>query len=156
MVQVWDFVSLTLYPLLFYPVILYLTFGRPIFIIQLVIMFFAMFLIKASRVVLPKTGIFLRPSNAMNCNIFNLGGSYANKIGMPSGHMLLSTYILLSTGYLLHFNKLGLIAMYIWIILMGISRIQKNCHTLLQVIIGFLIGAALAFVCIQLEKRKGV
>lgn len=119
-----------------------------------------MFLIKLSRVILPKSGIYLRPANAMNCSIFNTGGSYINRIGMPSGHVLLTTYILLSTGYLLNFSLPSMIGIYIWILLMAISRIKKNCHTILQVIIGFIIGALIAFGVfkfnniLNLDKKK--
>lgn len=160
MMVLWDFISLTLYPLTFYPIILYFTFWKSIFIIQFIVMLFAMFLIKLSRVILPKSGIYLRPANAMNCSIFNTGGSYINRIGMPSGHVLLTTYILLSTGYLLNFSLPSMIGIYIWILLMAISRIKKNCHTILQVIIGFIIGALIAFGVfkfnniLNLDKKK--
>jgi membrane-associated phospholipid phosphatase len=68
------------------------------------------------------------------------GGDY-HKRGFPSIHMTIASSII-TMIYLFFpkFRRMTLMAAPIYIILVGYSRIYLNCHTLLQVIAGILVG----------------
>jgi membrane-associated phospholipid phosphatase len=99
---------------------------------------------------LPILGIGERPIGAKYCNCFisedNLNG-YVDSFGMPSGHsiigMLTSIFI---SYYILHnypnnyMRILSLIIVNMLGILVCVSRLWLNCHTIQQIIIGGFIG----------------
>jgi len=141
----WDAMSLLILPILALPALL-VFFDKTRQVSHVLIILGAIIcelLIKLSRRVFPKKGVFLRPSDAINCNLFNRGGNYANRIGMPSGHMALTTFVISSLIYV--FNPSYSVALLgvIIIILMGFSRYFRKCHNMYQVIAGAVLGLSL-------------
>lgn len=85
-----------------------------------------------------------RPKGALNCNMFNCGG-YAHSGGMPSGHMVLLG-ILSSIVYNIYKINNNINSIYIYLIIVvttGLSRYYLNCHTIPQVILGYVLGIIL-------------
>lgn len=82
-----------------------------------------------------------RPFGATNCDLFSRNGSQEGKPGFPSGHVTSIVSFFVSI-YLLfpNYRKYTIPFGIIYTILMAISRINKRCHTLLQVICGALLG----------------
>jgi len=73
--------------------------------------------------------ITLRPKNHGKC-----GNSVIDQIGMPSGHSMVA-------GFMFGRTKSDLK----WALLMiPLSRVENGCHTILQVIIGFIIGLVIS------------
>lgn len=86
-----------------------------------------------------------RPDKAFNCNVFNCGGK-SNSGGMPSAHMgfmgIIATVIF--TIYKVRKNK-DIVYIYIILsLLTAISRYGLHCHTIPQIIIGYLLGVTLS------------
>lgn len=156
----WDVMSLTLSALVASPGFGFVFSLDILYLYQIVGIIFCHFFIKLTRM-MPKNSITLRPPNARDCNIFNKGGDASSRIGMPSGHVLLTTFILLSLGFIynyrgrkeknniIYFNSYVAFAA-IFILLMAISRIMRNCHTVLQVVVGFVLGALIYYVWAKL------
>lgn len=92
----------------------------------------------------------IRPDGAMNCGCFidkNNVNKLATSYGMPSGHSLVAGFMLaFFYKYIINTypdsikRKIALIALFLFSISIAISRIILNCHTIQQVIVGFLIG----------------
>lgn len=146
----WDIMSLTLSALVASPGFGFLLSLDILYLYQIVGIIFCHFFVKVTRM-MPKNSITLRPPNARDCNIFNKGGDASNRIGMPSGHVLLTTFILFSLGYIyahqkeiMYFNSY-MAFVIIFILLMAISRVKRNCHTILQVIVGFVLGTLIYY-----------
>ena len=76
-----------------------------------------------------------RPKLACNCDYISFNGNVGGNCGMPSGHM--STITFFST-YMAHktknYNYLFLIPATAW------ARYYKNCHNIIQIFLGFLLG----------------
>lgn len=94
--------------------------------------------IQLSRMLLPKYKCLLRPQLARDCNVLNKGGDCSKCIGMPSGHMLISTFVLVSM-YGINVYVIGVL------FFMGASRMRKKCHTFNQVIVGCIVGLLFRF-----------
>jgi len=82
-----------------------------------------------------------RPIGAKNCDLFSRNGLQEGKPGFPSGHVtsIVSFFVslyLLFPDYRNYTIPFGII----YTLLMAISRINKRCHTLLQVVSGSLLG----------------
>ena len=145
----WDYVSISLVGALVYPVIRFVETKEW----QYLLMFVGMLLADcATKLVKDFTKdinltCLKRPSNAVNCDIFCRNGNCASKPGFPSGHMTIITfffvYLYLLGGKALDWAVLSVAA--VCVLLMGISRFQKGCHTLAQVICGIAWGAVAAF-----------
>ena len=89
-----------------------------------------------------------RPDNAKNCGYFiNYNENTVNTYGMPSGHAQSVTFFLsyiinkyLNSNFSSMFKLISIIIFSIITICVMYSRIYFNCHTVLQVVIGGLIG----------------
>lgn len=90
---------------------------------------------------LPAQGMLARPKGACNCGITNGGGSYEHRSGMPSGHVMTTTYILCMIAIKSN-NLYTSVVSVALIISMMVSRVVKKCHTIPQVIAGALLGFA--------------
>ena len=92
--------------------------------------------------------ILKRPHNASNCNGKNDDGNVGNDPGFPSGHMSATSFM--TNLYYLKQCKTKNISNYIlynsWNIFMGYARYSKNCHNIVQIIGGYLLGLMVAFV----------
>lgn len=114
--------------------------------------------LKLSRFVLghvvrtwPMTGpLLIRPVSANNCNIMNSGGKLDNPwIGMPSGHVMSTAFILTLYGLMIPRLKNST---YYWlfvvalVMLVSTGRVLKECHTVNQCIVGCICGILLAVI----------
>ncbi len=103
--------------------------------------------------------IFKRPDGAIDCNVFNCGGISSNESGFPSGHM--TSVSLYMNAILLKSNKeLTIKNVFLYnipCILMGIARYNKNCHNVIQIIFGYLLGISFAYLLnILYYKKNGI
>lgn len=92
-----------------------------------------------------------RPQGATNCNCWNGGGDASGLPGMPSGHVALICFLLVSIfvhGLRTQSNPilLTILALYamVQIYFVALSRLKKRCHTELQVAVGAAIGVSCA------------
>lgn len=91
-----------------------------------------------------------RPCAAIDCSALNTGGPVGGRPGFPSGHVTVTTFIvvsLLNQGLLSPPTAAGIIVAVAW------GRCTKHCHTLLQVLAGFVFGAVAARAYSWLGKR---
>ena len=105
-----------------------------------------------------------RPSGATNCSFFIDEFNpkiVSNSYGMPSGHSLESMTI--SVFLIMYIHKhhtagLRKYALIIIILLIGlgvcISRVTLGCHTILQIIIGGLLGSVIGYYGFMLWDKK--
>ena len=101
-----------------------------------------------------------RPVGATDCNFINSGG-IATSSGIISGHVLeISSF----TFFLLYTFTAGnkqisdnersiLIILFTQILLMCNARVSLNCHTVFQVVFGFLFGAIWGFVVFTIVEK---
>lgn len=142
--NIWDAISLTQFALTTYPAIRYIdSHEMPYLIITIGVILCSIF-IKLTRMCHPYHPVMVRPDGARNCGILNGGGSYAGKIGFPSGHMLVVTYVL-TCLVLLHPTPLKIGLSVAVIGLVGIARYYKQCHNIPQIVCGVLIGGLAAW-----------
>jgi membrane-associated phospholipid phosphatase len=82
-----------------------------------------------------------RPIGAANCDLLSRNGNQEGKPGFPSGHMT-STVSFITSVYLLfpEYRSLCINFGLIYTLLMAMSRMNKRCHTLIQVIAGSILG----------------
>jgi membrane-associated phospholipid phosphatase len=165
MATIWDALSLMVILYLCLPVIFLLLTKDFVFAWITIGVLVCQILVKLSRLIqYPSSwsGVVMRPSGASNCSCWNMGGSYMGRIGMPSGHVALTTFSLLSTALAL--NKKGIlpksITLYttclvigVLILLMGISRLKRQCHNIWQVLVGGVLGVVLSLVWFEAYKK---
>lgn len=113
----------------------------------------------------------VRPRNAMSCGLFLDGELGSETFGMPSGHSQIIwsviTYILFKLWYNKYYRNKNIksieyiVLIIITVILLGYalyvsySRVYvEGCHTLVQVIIGSLIGMLISSIIIIFELRN--
>lgn len=114
------------YDSVFFPILLYCTH------------FLNEYLKELSHKYLGNSSWGLRPTGAINCGLFideNNPKKNAKSYGMPSGHTHFA-----SAFATYHFLKNKNPWWFLIALLIGYSRIYLNCHTISQVIIGFIIG----------------
>ena len=151
----WNLISLSLIPLILTPISLYVKTKNQVYIPVIVSIVITEIIISFSRQLPIIHPVMLRPVGARDCNLFNSGGSYDGGIGMPSGHVMLTTCISLSLLFIYtKTNNLYTISKYypiqftitvLYILLMAISRVKRNCHNIPQVMGGFILGYGLAY-----------
>jgi membrane-associated phospholipid phosphatase len=121
-------------------------------------------LLMSSRVILghvaskyPDTvSILKRPQNARDCSNFNSGGVGTDPwIGMPSGHVMTTAFILtmygLNTPHLKNSKIYWVISLGL-VVLVAIGRILKECHTVSQCVVGAICGIGLAIVTLYVTN----
>ncbi len=158
----WDIISLCLFAVLLLPLVLFVfdkhlthQFLHLLLIIGIVI---CELIIKVTRLVFPKVGVFLRPAGAVNCNICNGGGDYTGKVGMPSGHVALTTFVFCALLQIYNSRLKGLIRYVAYavvitsICLMGLSRYYRKCHNIVQIITGVLLGIVLTWLYVHVAS----
>jgi len=94
-----------------------------------------------------------RPKGAFNCNFFNCGGKSIGG-GMPSGHMGFMG-IIIGIVYNIYKTNNNANVLYIYIlmvILTGISRYLLKCHTLPQVIAGYVVGSLIGYIYYVIDE----
>jgi membrane-associated phospholipid phosphatase len=147
--SIWEYISLLAFALMTYPFIRFLETKDPYYARMILGLVCVMVFIKAMHS-LPSSisSIIRRPKGACNCNIMNNGGSYEGRAGMPSGHVMTSAFIIYMIVHKTPTHEMKL-AGGLCVLLIAVSRIQKKCHTPLQVIVGALLGAFAAHVTIH-------
>ena len=145
---VWDIISLLVFALVAYPVIRYVETIQNIYLIICIGLIFCMIVIKLTRMLPTYHNIMLRPEKAQNCNIMNKGGCYKGKIGLPSGHALIATYVL-TCLMLIQPSTIKTIIGSTLIVLIGLSRYYKSCHTPLQIVLGIVLGGTFGLFTIK-------
>ena len=90
----------------------------------------------------------VRPQGASNCNMLCNDGNQSGRPGMPSSHSLVATFF---SCYYLQFttNPIIKIALYVYPILIMLSRYLKRCHTIYQIGTGSFIGAISALFIVR-------
>jgi membrane-associated phospholipid phosphatase len=88
-----------------------------------------------------------RPDGATNCDILCRNGDQQGRPGFPSGHMatvaFFTIYWLIVHG--MHRDaQVVHVIFIIYTILVALSRHRKKCHTLLQICVGYGVGATSA------------
>ena len=91
--------------------------------------------------------ILHRPIGAYNCNLYNTDGNVEGHPGFPSGHMASTSFMtnLLYLKYSNHKNLTNYFLYNCFNIFICISRYQKNCHNLFQIIGGYIFGFIIAY-----------
>jgi membrane-associated phospholipid phosphatase len=85
-----------------------------------------------------------RPKAASNCNTWNSNGPQGGAPGFPSGHTAttaafwVGAWILTDSPLIFFVGILATVAM-------AAARLQKRCHTVLQVIGGGVLGASVSY-----------
>ena len=83
-----------------------------------------------------------RPQGAMNCNVMCTNGNQEGKPGMPSSHA--TTVAFFAVYYFRHTQNIYLRAILIgYALLVMMSRYYKRCHSLLQLMMGALLGGSM-------------
>jgi len=143
-----------LYFILFYTVY---KFNLYSFIILLIIVFKTIFLIPI-KILLQKTNIGKRPKGAFNCNQYNCGG-VPESGGFPSGHMLILGVLIMTVlreyvyEFINHRKHKNLIITYIIVIITtAFGRYFTNCHTLFQIISGFILGLIIGYILYLIDN----
>lgn len=88
-----------------------------------------------------KNNIFLRPKDACNCSSINNGGYVGLTPGFPSGHVALTTFFV-NYMYFKYYSGDYFILTFINIVplIMGISRYEKQCHNIWQILAGYMLA----------------
>jgi membrane-associated phospholipid phosphatase len=91
-----------------------------------------------------------RPVAAMNCGVFNSGGSAKDEFGMPSGHMAVTSFMIFSTLLISTKNPVIWSLGIAWLASVGWARYAKHCHSLAQIIGGTVYGTSIALLLYSL------
>jgi len=98
--------------------------------------------------------IFKRPNGARDCGLFNTGGLVDDQSGFPSGHMCSISFVMI---YLFlqskKINFSNFILYNIPVLLVAIGRYMKGCHTLIQILAGYIIGWMIALFLIPRQTQ---
>ena len=93
-----------------------------------------------------KSKLGKRPKGAFNCNQYNCGGVPLSG-GFPSGHMLALGIIFMVIFYSYLDKKSTLMRIYLIVVITtAIGRYFTNCHTLFQIISGYLLGLIIGYI----------
>ena len=141
---VWNLISLAVLPLMAVPWLAFSVTGNLGYLVILAGCVFCEALIKLTRKLPVVAEWQLRPVGAADCGICNDGGNYEGRIGMPSGHVALTTYIAVSLVMMRGTCAKAMVLAAFAVILMATSRVRRRCHTIPQVIVGALLGAGMA------------
>lgn len=93
---------------------------------------------KSTEVLFPETTVFHRPAGASNCDLWNRGGFVGGAPGFPSGHTATASF--LATVLFYDTPMWAKISAAAWVLLVGVSRVLKTCHTVPQVVAGAILG----------------
>jgi membrane-associated phospholipid phosphatase len=149
---IWDFISTIVVAFIAYPVIRFIETRKRVYLMMAIVVFVWLFVLEL-RDFLPDAlkQYMKRPSKARNCNVINQGGFQGNALGMPSGHVLLTSYVT-ACMYMISPSWQTLAFFIIATTVMAMSRIARSCHTVVQTIVGAVIGYASAYATMKLES----
>ena len=114
-------------------------------VLLLILISKTLFLIPVKKI-MSKFKIGKRPKGAFNCNQYNCGGVPLSG-GFPSGHMfaLGILFMVILRSYLDKKSTL-MIIYFIVVITTAIGRYFTNCHTLFQIISGYILGLIIGYI----------
>jgi len=146
MPTIYDIVSLSIIPIMLYPFFIdrdtYLQVGA----IVAILLHFLIKMVTGS--ICPN--ICKRPDGARDCGLLNNGGLVDTQSGFPSGHVTsisyLFTYLLLKKK---HYDTFDILLYILPSFAMGISRYMRGCHTIIQIVAGYLLGVTVANIVIH-------
>lgn len=96
-----------------------------------------------------------RPKGARGCGIRNKDISNEGEMGMPSGHVatvaFFFMFLVLTTTESSYRFLIGIIGIP-FIILMGVSRYYKKCHSVEQIIAGAFTGSLMAYLTLLVHE----
>lgn len=94
-----------------------------------------------------------RPKGANRCDYLSRNMDYTDESpGLPSGHMT-TTSIFASYMIMKHPTLHYILIHVIMVVVMGMARYYKKCHTLLQIGLGTILGICLGLSYYIMEKR---
>ena len=144
----WDYVSLGIVGLIAYPVFRFATTMRAVYAVMLVGVILADYMTKLVKDLTRDSDVeaFKRPRGATDCDFFCRNGDCEGNPGMPSGHMATTAFVLTFIYLAEDLSNRGAYLAFavIFLILMGLARHVKRCHTVLQIVLGAAWGAACA------------
>ncbi len=146
MFTVWDAISISVVGIMAYPVIRLGQEGSRRFLVIFAGVVVVAVVMHARNAITSPPGYLLRPKGAKNCSTFNRGGDCEHRVGMPSGHVLLTTYVLFAVLWTSEKadDAAANAAVLAAAVLMAVARVQKGCHTVWQVVAGMGVGLAMA------------
>ena len=103
---------------------------------------------------LKKTDVGKRPKGAFNCNQYNCGG-VPESGGFPSGHMLTLGIVFMVVFYSYSYldeKSIVMIIYFLVVITTAIGRYFTNCHTLFQIISGYLLGLIIGYILYLIDN----
>ena len=107
---------------------------------------------------LPILGLGRRPDGAISCGLYK-DNKPSDSFGMPSGHALFCGFSFVYWYYYLcensqsKYKKIIIFILFIINCLLALSRVYLGCHTIEQVIVGFIIGSFIAFILNYVNKN---
>lgn len=126
----------------------------------LMVALFAPELVKRlTKIINPESLYWYRPKGAKGCDFQSLKG-FAEPFtpGFPSGHMTLTSYVMVFNILMIlqkkvRYSNLIIIVNILFIIAMGWARYYKKCHNILQIIGGTLLGAIIAKITLNFIEK---
>lgn len=115
-------------------------------------LFFSIFLhliLKYITTDLEPNNIFKRPIGASDCSLFNNGGLVEHESGFPSGHVTSVSFVMNYLYYQSSNKRKNNFIFNIPTILVSIGRYMGNCHNIIQIIAGYLLGFSIAYLMIK-------
>lgn len=98
-----------------------------------------------------------RPEGALNCGVTNSDGDCSGEPALPSGHVAVASFVF---AYAWFSSMARGISPVIYLSIasatcgaIAVSRIKKKCHTPSQVIMGAVLGVALAYTFSRFKPR---
>ena len=144
----WDYVSLGVVGLIAYPVVRLATTTRAVYAVMIVGALLADFATKVVKDLTRDSDVdaFKRPRGATDCDFFCRNGDCEGNPGMPSGHMATTAFVLTFIYLVEDLGNRGAYLAFaaVFLVLMGLARHGKRCHTVLQIILGTAWGGACA------------
>jgi membrane-associated phospholipid phosphatase len=147
LMEVFDYISMSVGLLYAIPFILYFLTGNPIH--------FKAFLGVSGTTIISETLKYFfignaspRPKGAMNCDLLCKDGNQEGRPGMPSSHSAIAVFF--SSFYFLQTNSPiihWLLVIYAGLVV--ISRLVKRCHTVAQVLVGGLMGFGFSLLLVR-------
>jgi hypothetical protein len=128
------------------PIVLYVLTSNLHYLALFIAVFLFGGMIEFIKLLLGTDGKYARPSSACQCDLLCVSVDDGGKPGYPSGHMAISTFFIGTLSVLLmnqgspYVGYSVFLMGLVWIYHIGQSRLQKQCHTLEQVVAGFLAG----------------
>lgn len=143
--KVADIVSLSLILLLAYPWVMYGTTFEDLYGLWGAGMLFTALMNHVVKLLLgTRHPMFMRPKGAHDCYLFNNGGDCGNEPGFPSGHVATSvSFFALGWLFTQHIEYVVFGVVYTYA--MCWSRVERECHTVLQTIFGVISGILFSY-----------